>query len=146
MTLLENTSFYKEAFNEILFPFGTFYLFDTFIVSEIKEGIVMNWEDHGKIVAEEICHLYDTNGANIVYLSNRIYPYALKPTDWIKYFRLGYKLKGYGIINSNKTAYPNGLLEKLFIPSKVKRFHSLENAIHWARSLSAMKMSISQEL
>ncbi|WP_394748508.1 hypothetical protein [Spongiimicrobium salis] len=143
LTLLENTPFYKEAFNELTFPFGKFYLFDTFVISEINEGILMNWDDHGKLVAEELSHLYDHNGANLIYISNRVHAYSVKPADWIKFFRFGYQIKGYGIINYNRKGYPNGLLEKLFIPSKVQRFSSLEKAIQWARNLSSVEMHIS---
>jgi len=80
---LKDSPFYCEAINEIVYDFGTFYLFDGFIVAEINEGVVFTWEDHAKKATEEILDLYDSDGRNIIYISNRINNYSVMPSDWV---------------------------------------------------------------
>ncbi len=136
MKSLKNSPYYCEALHELEYDFGTFFLFENFIVGEVKSGMTLNWEDHSKKVTKDILDLYDSNGENIIYISNRINDYSIVPSDWIKFYRSNYKLKGYGVINHTKNGHVIYLLEKLFINSSSKRFNSLEQAINWAKSLS----------
>jgi len=136
---LKNSIYYKEAFNELVYDFGTFYLFEGFIVAEINEGIVFTWETKAKIVAQEILDLYDSNGSDIIYISNRINNYAVMPSDWVKFFKSNFRMKGYAMINYTKCGYVNSLLEKLFVGHKSKRFSSLKHAIQWAKSNAEFK-------
>ncbi len=134
---VRDTSFYGEAINELNYPFADYFLFQTFIISEVQEDILFTWENHGKRVAEDLTNLYENNGQDFVLITNRINSYSVMPADWIKFFKHSYKLKGYGIVSYTKAGYLNALLEKLFIPAKFKRFKSLESAISWAKELSS---------
>lgn len=139
MNSLKNSPYYHEAFNEIVFDFGTFYLFDGFIIAEINEGVVFTWDNHAKIASQEILDLYNSNGSDIIYISNRVNNYSVMPSDWVKFFKNNFRMKGYAMVNYTKSGHVNSLLEKLFIGHKSKRFNSLEYAIQWAKSKAASK-------
>lgn len=66
---LKDTVYYHEAIRELNYPFGNYYLFDGFFISEINEDVIYTWENHGKIVSEEIANLYDTDGSDLVYIT-----------------------------------------------------------------------------
>ncbi|MEM7382564.1 MAG: hypothetical protein AAF361_15430 [Bacteroidota bacterium] len=134
---VRDTAFYGRAHNELNYPFGDFFLFDSYIIAEIHEEVLFNWEEHGKKLTEDLSNLYENDGRDIVYISNRIHSYNVMPADWIKFFRNSYKLKGYAIVSYSRASYLNALLEKLFVPARFKRFRSLDWAIRWATELSS---------
>ncbi len=136
MEHVKSSPFYQEAIQEINYSFGNFYLFETFIVGEINKDIVFTWEDHAKTVVEEISNLYDQNGKDLVYISNRVNPYSVVPSDWLHFFKYSYSLKGYGIVSYNPKGILNAMLEKLFMRSKLQSFTCLTDAIAWAKSVS----------
>ncbi|WP_103068128.1 hypothetical protein [Aquimarina sediminis] len=136
MGYIKDSPFYKDAIHEFEYSCGTYYLFDTFVVAEIKEGITYTWDDHAKPIVEELTHLYDQNGENIVYISNRVHLYSVKPSDWIKFFSNNYKLKAYAIVSYTQRGFLNSLIEKLFMRNNFKSFDNLEDAIIWAKSLT----------
>jgi len=140
MMSLKNSPYFNEAFNELNYSFGNYYLFETFVVAEINEDIVYKWEEHGKQVAADISNLYSSNGKNLTYLTNRINNYAVQPADWVKFYKNSFKLKGYGIINYTETSYFNGFLEKLFFNAKFRNFTSLDDAIVWAKQIPDVKI------
>ncbi|ADV48540.1 hypothetical protein Celal_1225 [Cellulophaga algicola DSM 14237] len=130
---LKNSPFYKEAFNQLSYSFGTFYLFPGFVVAEINEGVVFSWEDHGKTVTEDIGNLYDENGEGLIYITNRVHNYSVNPIGWLQFYKSKYKLKAYVIVTYSKKGYSNTLLEKLFMSANIYRFTALEKAIEWAK-------------
>ena len=136
MKKLRDTPYYHRAIHEINYSFGNFYLFDTFIVGEIHENVHISWKEHGKMIAEELSNLYDNNGKDLVYISNRANDYSLVPTDWKKFFKLSYNLKAYGIVSYTKTGYFNAMLERMFVNTKLRWFNSLEEAIAWVDQIS----------
>ncbi|MCK8523473.1 hypothetical protein M0D21_17960 [Aquimarina sp. D1M17] len=136
MASIKDTSFYHNAIQVINYPFGDYYLFDTFIVGEVHKDVVFNWEQHAKQVVEEITELYDQNGKNLVYISNRINPYSVVPSDWLSFYKYRYMLKGYAIVSYDQKGLLNTLLEKLFMRNKLQTFNNITDAITWAKSLS----------
>lgn len=136
MKKLRDTPYYYRAIHEINYSFGDFYLFDTFIVGEFHEDVHISWNEHGKMIAEELSNLYDNNGKDLVYISNRVNDYSLVPTDWKKFFKLSYNLKAYGIVSYTKTGYFNAMLERMFVNTKLRWFNSLEDAIAWVDHIS----------
>lgn len=117
------------------YAFGDFYLFDNFIISEIKAGEVVSWENVGKLLVTDIREIYGSRSKELVYISNRINKYSVMPSDWIKFRRNDCNIRAYGIVSYNKRAYLNALLEKLFFSSRLQFFTSLESAICWAREV-----------
>ncbi|WP_411029149.1 hypothetical protein [Spongiimicrobium sp. 3-5] len=136
MKKLKETVFYKKAIHELNYPFGNYFLFDSFIIAEINEDVLFTWENHGKKVTEDLTNLYDNDGRDFVLITHRINSYSVMPTDWIKFFKSSYKLKGYAIVSYTRAGFLNAGLEKLFLKSKVKRFRVLEEAIAWAQEIS----------
>lgn len=142
MKKLRDTPYYHRAIHEINYSFGDFYLFDTFIVGEIHENVHISWKDHGKMIAEELSNLYDNNGKDLIYISNRANDYSLVPTDWKKFFKLSYNLKAYGIVSYTKTGYFNAMLERMFVNTKLRWFNSLGDAIAWVDQISSTDVMV----
>lgn len=136
MGYIKDSPFYQDAIQEIKFSCGTYYLFDTFVVAEVDEGVLYTWDDHAQPIVEELTHLYDHNGENVVYISNRVHSYSVKPSDWIKFFRNNYRLRAYAIVSYTQKGLIASLVEKLFMRSSFKNFDNLEDAIAWAKSLT----------
>ncbi len=136
MGYLKNSAFYHDAISERRYDCATYYLFDTFIVAEIDEGIVYTWDDHAKPIVAELSELYDQKGEGLVLISNRVHSYSVKPSDWIKFFKSDYKLKGYGIVSYSRKGIIASLVEKLFMRSTFQSFENLEDAIAWAKNLT----------
>ena len=57
MLSLKETQFYTEVLKELNYPFADIYIFDGFVVSEIKEGIVFSWKDHAKRIVQDVSSL-----------------------------------------------------------------------------------------
>jgi len=142
MGYLKDSLFYYDAIQEIRHSCATYYLFDTFIVSEIDEGVDYTWDDHARQIVEEISELYDQKGEDLILLSNRVHSYSIKPSDWIKFFRNDYKLKGYGIINYTKKGFITSLVEKLFVRHTFRNFDNLTDAIDWAKNFDIVEKKI----
>lgn len=136
MQLFRDTKYYKEAIQVLNFSFGTFYLCDGFVVGEIKEGTIFSWDMHAKLLVEEISDLYDCNGKNITYISNRVEQYSIKPADWIKFYKSGFSLKGYAVVNTRPKGIKKAIFEKLFMKSRLRTFANLNTAIEWAKGKS----------
>lgn len=134
--------FFHEAFNELNYSFGSYYLFESFVVAEINEEVVYTWEEHGKLIADDISDLYENNGAELIYITNRINAYAVQPSDWIKFYKSSFKLRGYGIVNYTKSGYFNGVLEKIFANTPFRNFTSLDDAIIWAKQATNKSVPI----
>ncbi|GAA4271564.1 hypothetical protein U6A24_13340 [Aquimarina gracilis] len=139
MKSIKDTSFYNDAIQVLSYSFGDYYLFENFIIGEVNKDIVFTWKDHAKSVVEEITSLYDQNGKDLVYISNRIHPYSVVPSDWIHFFKYSYSLKGYGIISYDQKGKLNTMFEKLFMRSKFRSFDNLSEAISWAKKLNNSK-------
>ncbi len=136
MGYIKETVFYQDAIQELKYSCGTYYLFDTFVVAEINEGVVYTWDDHAKPIVAELSELYDQNGENLVLISNRVHSYSVKPSDWIKFFQSDYKLRGYAIVSYSRKGIIASLVEKLFMRNSFQSFEKLEDAIVWARSIN----------
>ncbi|MDH7445634.1 hypothetical protein [Aquimarina sp. 2201CG14-23] len=136
MQYVKNSPFYQEAIQELNYSFGNFYLFEGFVVGEINEDIVFTWDDHAKFLVEDLTNLYDHNGENVIYITNRVHSYAVKPSDWLKFYKSDYKMKAYGIISYTPRGLLNVLIEKLFMKNKIKGFENLSDAIDWARAMN----------
>ena len=109
---------------------GTYYFFEDFIISEINEGMVFDWE-----MAQEFLTLAENHyGAEnkIAYISNRVHSYSLVPQDWLKYFKARNSVSGFAVVSYNKRERSDILLERLFFKSKIKKFFDLNEAVDWA--------------
>ena len=134
MLSLKETPFYADVLKELNYSFADVFIFDGYVISEIKEGIVFSWEDHAKKIVEEVFDFAGNDGSEIVYLSHRIHSYSLKPMDWLYFFKNSFNLSGYGVVGYNSFSFLNTVIENLFFTKKIRRFNDLETAIQWAEN------------
>ena len=62
------------------FPFGDFYLTETFVISEIGESVHFTWDDALKAIEIAVTHYPDNH--KVVYISNRVNSYSVDPEVW----------------------------------------------------------------
>lgn len=136
MKSIRDDVFYKEVLKEINLPYGNFYFFNSFIVSEVFEDVVFSWKE-AKPLIDLVTDFYNTNGSDLVYISNRINKYSVKPTDWFQFASFSFSLKGYAVVNYTQPGFINSKLESLFVKSKFKTFDNVTDAIQWAIKLNS---------
>ena len=134
MISIKQTRIYSEVLKELNYSFGTIFIFNGFIVSEINRGVSFNWENHAKQIVEDVSCFLGTNGNDLVYISNRINLYSVVPSDWLKFEKNSYFLKDYCIVSKTKTSKLSLLIENLFFPNKIKRFNSTYTALNWVQN------------
>ncbi|MFD1064171.1 hypothetical protein ACFQ1Q_13010 [Winogradskyella litorisediminis] len=140
MLSLKESFFLNDVLKELNYSFGNVFIFDGFVISEINSGITFTWENHAKVIVDDVTSFLDTDGRDLVYISNRINSYAVKPNDWLKFFTNSYSLKGYGVVAQTKGSIMNTVIENLFFNKKIQRFQSLEAAIQWAKTKVLVEM------
>ena len=119
----------KEITSVYHLDFGTVTMFETYLVTEFKEGILLNAEKYlhlATLVQDHFSHL-NTFG----YVANRMFPYAVVPTDLINsrsYITPDVKV---AIVNYDDRAKESSIFEKSFYPFKTKIFDDLSSALYW---------------
>ncbi|SHH40035.1 hypothetical protein [Winogradskyella jejuensis] len=130
---IKDSVFYTDVLKELEYNFGSVYIFEGYVASEINSGITITWDEHAKQIVNDVTSFLNTDGSDLVYISNRINSYAVKPNDWLKFFTNSYSLKGYGVVANTKGSIMNTVIENLFFNKKIQRFNSLEAALQWAK-------------
>ena len=134
MVSIKDTFLYDEVQKEFNYSFGNFYIFKKFIVSEINEGVRLTWENKAECFVKDFINFTGvSNFNNYTYISNRLYEYCIVPSDWLKFRKL-YKIKSYCIVSKEKVGKLSYLVESLFYPDKIKRFHSTYTALNWVKN------------
>lgn len=134
MLSIKSTYHYAGLLKEFNYEFADVFVFEGFIISEIKEGITFSWDNHAKPIVKDVTEFLGTDGTDIVYLSHRIHSYSVQPMDWLKFYRNEFNLKGYGVIGYNSKSFINSVIESMFFNGKIRRFEDLDTAIDWAKS------------
>jgi hypothetical protein len=129
--------------HEVQRPYGTFYFFESYLISEIDEGIVFSGKEAIDIFNIAL-EFYDGNKRpeQFVYLSNRINNYSVKPVDWLDFDYMGSLMVGYGIVDDRKRAKLNAQIEEQFVPCEFGVFDDLTPAIIWAIDVHGRKSII----
>ena len=96
------------------FSFGSFYFFDDFIIAEINEGELFDWNKAAKVI-EVGEKFYGANGNQINYISNRVHDYSIKPQDWLRYLNMRKIFKVFAVVAYRKTAIYNLVIERFFL-------------------------------
>lgn len=129
MKRVRDVSFFKGIRQIHEFPFATFYFFDDLVISEIKEGVVYDWEMSRKGIAA--AKEFFGNNMPIAYISNRVNNYQVNAADWAKFFKNRHQLWVYCIVGYNHRNFASIILEKVFFKNPIKKFNDLEEAINW---------------
>lgn len=133
MISIKETHIYSKVIKEFNYSFGTIFIFDGFVISEINEGISVSWEQHGIHIVNDVSSFLGTNGNDLVYISNRVNQYSVIPSDWLKFKKNSFFLKDYYIVSQTKISKLGWLVENLFFSNKIKRFDSIYTAVNWAQ-------------
>ncbi|WP_420603407.1 hypothetical protein [Flagellimonas sp.] len=120
--------------------FGIFYFFDGLVISEIKEGIVVNWAMAEKIISVA----YEILGRDepIAYISNRINNYSIVAADWLKFYIHRHELELYSVVGYNQSGFASLIMEKMFFRNNIQQFTNLEDAIDWSMARLADKKEL----
>ncbi|WP_405296392.1 hypothetical protein [Algibacter sp. Ld11] len=133
MVKIVDTIFYSRVLKELNYSFGDFYIFEKFIVSEIKEGVNFDYSNARKII-NDVCDFLGTqNGEKINFISNRVNSYSVVASDWLKFYKNSYRLKSY-IVVSDSPRLSNSTIEKLFFKGTIKHFKELDVAINFVEN------------
>ena len=114
-------------------PFGEFYLFENFLVSEIAEGVHFDWEK-AEIIIHRVYDYFGTKDVELGYLSNRVNSYSITAQDWLKFYKERHTVGRVAIVAYEEKGFLSVQLEKMFTRSTYKTFHSLEDAVSWLSS------------
>lgn len=120
-----------------ILQFGTFYFFESFVVSEIKENISFD-----RKMAQMIIDLIDNHygkGEEIGYISNRTNKYSVSARAWYKFFEMRYRFKAFVIVNKSKTNPFLCFFKRLFYKSFQCKYDNLLEAASWLTSLHVIK-------
>ncbi|MFD0988581.1 hypothetical protein ACFQ1R_00605 [Mariniflexile jejuense] len=133
----ENSEFFKLKHFKLEKPFGNFYFFETFFISEVNEGVHFDWN----MIQEVMDYIVEFYGitAKLGYISNRINSYSTNPHTWNKVKNKYNIIIAGAIISYTKTTFLNASLEKELSKTKIKRCLSLKEAIEWILDLNEFK-------
>tara|TARA_R110002050_G_scaffold74772_5_gene160187 strand:+ start:5047 stop:5460 length:414 start_codon:yes stop_codon:yes gene_type:complete len=131
---VKSTALYNEILKELNYPFGNIFIFKGFIVAEINEGVNYTWENHARLVTEDVCCYLGTDGSDLIYISNRIRSYSVDASGWSTFYNKKFALKGYYIVSNNKLGKLAVKIENLFLKIKIKHFNDLFIAINFVKT------------
>lgn len=105
---------------------GTFYFYETFVVSEIKEGFEFNG-DMAKIVVDLITSHYDSSEP-IGYISNRVNRYKVSTNAWIYFYNCKSKISSFAVVSNKPDKLFDKLARKYFNREELNKFSNLIDA------------------
>ena len=111
-------------------PFGSFYVFEHFVVGEIREGAHFDWQQANEIILA-VHEFFGTTRTDLSYISNRINSYSVTPQDWLKFYTERYSIQKVAIVGYSKKGFLSVALEKWFSKANYQSFLNLEEAIAW---------------
>ena len=130
----EDSKYSKRfAYKKEVFPFGTLYLTKYFIVSELNEGVHVDYTIAGEIISR--CSKYVHKGDKISYIANRYNSYSFNPQIWVDFNNEYDFLIATAIVSYSNYSHLNASLEKQFFSKSLKRCKSLDEAINWVINL-----------
>ena len=128
---LEDSPLIKDCFIKVSEPFGDFYIFEKFVVSEIAEGVHFDW-DKAKVLVKHTYEFFGARSNRINYISNRINSYSVNAQDWLKFYESSNSVSRVAIVAYEEKALLSVKLEKIFTKSSYQTFNTLETAVQWA--------------
>ncbi len=127
---IEDSKYLNMEHEEIRLPFGNFYFFEKFVISELHEGVHFDWK-RVKILSD-LMQTHYGDDKSLVYLSNRVNSYSIEPQSWLKFDKKYHLFIASGIIAYDNRGGLSVVLERLFSKERIKKFRSLKNGIEWA--------------
>jgi len=127
---VEDSKYIKREHEKVELPFGTFYFFKDFLISELNQGTHFSWKKVKK-VADLAAEFYGEDN-KVVYISNRVNSYSIEPQSWLKFDKEYNFFKASAIIAYDMKGGLSVVLEKLFSQKRIQKFTDLDSAIDWA--------------
>lgn len=132
MKRVKELDFFKNIRQIREFNFGVFYYFDGLVISEMKEGVVLEWE-MAELAVEAAQEVFGENQP-IVYISNRINSYSVDPLNWVKFYKNRHQLAHYAVVGRTQGSFASIVLERMFFKNSIVQFQNLDDALLWALS------------
>jgi len=116
------------------FNFGTLKIYDTYVISELNNGIEVTSQIAYKIIDEANKQF---NGKQWGYISNRLHPYTVNPVIYAELLKLRDTIVAYAVVSYRKETELVVLAEQVFIGSDdaFQVFDNLVHAIAWTDSV-----------
>lgn len=139
MRFEESKYFNLLPHSKIEFPFGNYYLFDNFVISELDEGVHFDWDK----ILDVIAALMDNYGdeIEIAYISNRVHSYSIEPQLWYRFHSEYNFIIATATVAYNDFGYINASIEKQFAKISLKRCEDLAAAISWVKQLKEFRQN-----
>jgi hypothetical protein len=137
----ENSKYSKLLdYKTVEFPFGNLYITKHFVISELNEGIHVDFSMVSSLISkfsEDI-----GNDIKIGYIANRLKSYSFEPQLWLDFNNDYDFLVATAVVSYNDFSYLNSGLEKHFFKKNFERCRSLDEAIQWMMKLDVFKTEI----
>nr|WP_321246401.1 hypothetical protein [uncultured Psychroserpens sp.] len=127
------------SYKKFEFDFGNLYTTKYFIISELNEGIHVDF----KMVNELISKFSEdiSNDIKIGYIANRMNSYSFEPQLWLDFNNEYDFVVASAVVTYSDFGYLNSSLEKHFFKKSLKRCDNLDEAIKWMIELDEFKKS-----
>ncbi|WP_158975250.1 hypothetical protein [Cellulophaga sp. L1A9] len=112
---------------------GVFYFYENYIISEVKEGIALSFENSQEAI--QLVKEHYGKHTPFVFISNRINSYSFNPTTHFKTVPLFPNLKGFAVVVYDSINKEIAEMEQSFVHKPVSIFDDLNDAITWAEKL-----------
>ena len=126
-------NFNRKLINKHELPIGLFYFYKNHIISEIKEGVTLTFENCSDLF--KLLHSYYNTTIPFVYISNRKNSFSFVPTGHFKSSKLFPNFIGYGVVTYDTINTKIATLEQSFLDNETKIFDNLEDALAWKEAL-----------
>jgi hypothetical protein len=106
---------------------GTIYVFEDFIVSEFKEDAIIDFDCFVQLY--HYLNSYSENKSSYGYISNRVYNYTVKVTDFMKTRPLAQKVYPTAVVTYDDESRNTFNFEKKIYNCQAMLFESLDKAV-----------------
>jgi len=131
---MEKSKKNKLLHKEVIDKIGSFYFYDNYMISEISEGVIVDYNLVSKITNQLTKKFYGTD-VPFVFISNRVNSYSVDPTIHLKTKSLLPNTKGYAVVSYSYVNNEIGELERIFLDIPTVIVKTLQEAIAWANKM-----------
>ncbi len=105
------------------------FVFDNFLINQIKEGVTVTPKHN-----EKLRKVIDKHFANkrMVYISNRYFSYAVDPLTYLETSKI-HNLVAMAIVSKTEIGKSNAALESMFYKKNFEIFETLSEAMAWVQ-------------
>ncbi len=129
---VKDTPLVHHIRQEHRFSFGIFYFFDDFIISEIAEGVLFDWDKALEVINLGV-EYYGAETNHLNYISNRIHDYSIKPQDWLEFRGLDKRFNVFAVVTYRPKSLPSLIIERFFYKDPIHSFENLLEAVNFVR-------------